>query len=284
MRALDVKKTKEQLSILEVVTRAYSEIASMNMKRTRDDVLSNRDFLADLATVFDDVRLSFAEELQKTKKKKGGEEITFLSHNGKTVSVLLSSNSGLYGKIVAETFNLFAQEVAKNKTEVTIVGRQGLALFTAAFPGKAHTYFDVEDKNVDQHTFSQFARHIVEYDEIHLFYGKFHNIVKQQPDMLPINSKIDLTTGDRKAVKFLFEPNITSIIQFFERELFASLLTQTMQESNLAKYASRVIAMDEASSRITQERKKMTQLEMALLHREANKKQLNVVSSLMQIL
>ena len=285
IRAKEIDKISEQLSVLEIITRAFSELASTHMKHTRTEVLTNREFVTDISLVFDEVRASYADELAKKQLGSRGKDgkITFLSHNGKTVSVLLSANSGLYGKIVADTFDLFKKEVAQNNTEITIVGRQGLPLFNSLFPKRAYTFFDIEDRERDQGQLSALARHIVQYDEIHLFYGKFHNIVSQTPDVLSISSKIDLTPKSGNRRKYIFEPDIITILQFFESELFTSLLSQTMQESTLAKLASRVLSMDAATDRISQERKKLAKIQMAMIHREANKKQLNSLSGILSI-
>jgi ATP synthase F1 gamma subunit len=271
----------QELQVLDLVTRAFSEVASSNMKKTRSGVLENRDFITDISKIFEDVRAEYAKE---NLKNATSSKITFLAHNGKTVSVLLSSTSGLYGEIVAETFDIFKGEVRKDASEVTIVGKQGIRLFTSIFPGKAYTFFDMDDTGSTQSQLSDLARHIVQYDEIHLFYGKFHSVLVQKPEMLPIRSQIDIApiAGDR--IHYLFEPDLISILRFFESELFASLLTQTVQESTLAKMASRVLAMDASSARISLERKRLSKLENTLRHREDNKKQLNNLSAILNVL
>jgi len=50
--------------------------------------------------------ISYAYKVYKSSLK-GKEKYTVLNTNGKTVSVLLSSNSGLYGDIIINTFDLF---------------------------------------------------------------------------------------------------------------------------------------------------------------------------------
>jgi hypothetical protein len=56
-----------------------------------------------------------------------------------------------------------------------------------------------------------------------------------------------------------------------------------VQESTLAKMASRVLAMDASSGRITLERKRLLKLENSLKHREDNKKQLNSLSAILNV-
>lgn len=283
MRLKDIATLNQELLILELVTTAFSEVASTNMKKTRNGVLTNRDFITEISSIFEDVRAEYTEQYLRQKRSQKG-KITFLAHNGKTVTVLLSSTSGLYGEIVSETFNLFKTEAEQNNSEITIVGKQGVRLFNATFPGRAYTYFDLDDNSTNQSELAAIARHIVQYDEIHLYYGKFHSVLIQRPEMLPIRSQLDVVPVSNKRTHYLFEPDIISILRFFESELFASLLTQTVQESTLAKLASRVLAMDASGDRIGIERRKLLRIENNLRHRENNKKQLNSLSGILNVL
>ncbi len=283
MRLKDIAGITDELQVLELITSAFSEVASTNMKKTRSGVLDNREFIAEISKIFEEVRAEYNSQYIK-KKIVVNNKLTFLSHNGKTVSVLLSATSGLYGEIVAETFELFKKEAAQNNSEVTIVGKQGVRLFTAAYPGRAFTYFDMNDSSSTQSQLSALARHIVQYDEIHLFYGKFHSVLVQRAEMLPIQSQIDVSPQSKERTHYIFEPDIISILRFFESELFASLLTQTVQESTLAKLASRVLAMDASSARIEIERKKLTKVANSLRHRENDKKQLNSLSGILNMI
>src|SRR5258708_4594826 len=98
---------------------------------------------------------------------------------------------------------------------------------------------------------SLLIRHLVEYEEIHIYYGKFKSIVSQTPDVIIISSETDISEIKKtKTVKYLFEPSLEKILMFFEIEMFSSVFEQMVKESQLAKFASRMFAMDAASQRI----------------------------------
>lgn len=281
----EIDENISQLMGLNTMTQAYEEIASIRMKRTRDSVLSNRQFLADLNKVFDQVRVSYARQvaaLAQAEGEKGAKKITFLAHNGKTVSVLLSANTGLYGDIVRKTFDLFLEEVHQDKTEVTIVGRHGLGLFLQKAPERPYTYFELPDHGVVFEQLSEIVRHIVQYEEIHVFYGKFLNVITQNPDMYSVSSDITLpeSRGEVK-VSYLFEPTLEQILVFFETELFASLVDQAVRESQLAKFASRVMAMNRAGENIKESLKTLKFEKLRLRHQTINRKQLNSLPSML---
>jgi len=271
-----------RISGLQTLVRAYGEIAAIRMRKTRTSVLANRDFLNQLNSVFEDVRASYAHEVKAlAKKTKGPAQVTFLAHNGKTVSVLISANTGLYGEIVQSTLKLFLEEVRQNVSEVSIVGKHGLSLFLAEEPNRPYSYFELPDDRVESSDLVEIIKHIVQYSEIHVFYGKFQSVITQRPEKLEVSAEISLTTDTRQKPRhYLFEPSLESVLTFFETEIFASNFEQVIREAQLAKFASRVLAMDRADENTKEEIKRLYFEKSRLRHRSINKKLLNAISSL----
>lgn len=288
----DLKDEIYELNSLRSLVEAYEEIASVRMKKTRDTVLKNRQFVNEINNIFEEVRSSFAKEynalLRKKallgKKGKTGDKVTLLSHNGKTVSVFLSANTGLYGDIVKKTFDLFIEEVRNSDSEVTIVGRQGLTLLNAEEPDRPYTYFELSDHELRAHELDEIIKHIVQYEVINVYYGSFENVVRQNPKMLRVSAEIDLTESKKESkASYLFEPELEKILVFFETQMFASLFDQTVREGQLAKYASRVMAMDKAFENIQEGLGKLRLQKLRVAHRRMNKKQLNMLSSVLYL-
>ena len=271
-----------RISGLQTLVRAYGEIAAIRMRKTRTSVLANRDFLNQLNSVFEDVRASYAHEVKAlAKKTKGPAQVTFLAHNGKTVSVLISANTGLYGEIVQSTLKLFLEEVRQNVSEVSIVGKHGLSLFLAEEPNRPYSYFELPDDRVESNDLVEIIKHIVQYSEIHVFYGKFQSVITQRPEKLEVSAEISLATDTRQELRhYLFEPTLEGVLTFFETEIFASNFEQVIRESQLAKFASRVLAMDRADENTKEEIKRLYFEKNRLKHRSINKKLLNAISSL----
>lgn len=276
-----------ELAILQTVSRAYAEIASFRMQKTRSGVLLNRNFLNSISKVFQDILVSYKEEVQKLSKQKVSKDnknITFLAHNGKTVAVFLSANVGLYGDIVDKTFQKFASEIRGTDVEVTIIGKLGLSMFKDLFPNTNYTYFDFPDNDLRTDLLGEIISHLVAYEEIRIYYGKFRSVITQEPEVSKISSSlIDLENQQQVQVnprKYIFEPSLDRILVFFESEIFASLMDQIMRESQLAKLASRITAMTKAGENISLRLKKMQLEKLRLVHAIANKKQVNSVSSL----
>ncbi len=271
----EIKEHIETLNLLIGLTEAYSDVSSQRMKKIREGVITSREFLSGIDGIFRELRNSQKREIARLARKRGKGTVTFLAHNGKTASVFIAANAGLYGDIVGRVFNNFISEVRSKNTEVTIVGKFGLSLFLSAEPTRPYTYFDYPDYGDSPEDLSQITRHLVSYEEIHIYYGKFKNLAYQEPVSIVIAAETQLGNGesDAKITKYLFEPDLNDILSFFEGEMFTSTFEQAIHEAQLAKFSSRMIAMDKAGEKVKEELKKVKMDHLKMTHYLAGKKQ-----------
>jgi len=284
MNKQDYKNELNELTVLRTITQVYSQVASFWMKRTADSVIKSRDYLAEMNQVFITVFSSYTEQLHRIARRKSlfsKGKITFLAHNGKKVAVFMAANSGFYGDILKKTFDLFLNEVRINNYEVTIVGRQGVSLFLSEEPTRPYTFFELSDERIDQNQLVDLVHHLVQYDEIRIYHGKFINFLTQEPVvfLIPSDPYPNLKDGDKKR-HFLFEPTIESILIFFEKQIFTSIFEQTIRESQLAKFGSRLQVMDRSGENIKNGIQRLREKQLRFVHQEANKKQLARYSSI----
>lgn len=275
----DITEEIIEISSLRELTQVYGEIASTRMKKIRGYVLRNREYLGAIKSIFEDTLAAYAQKISKLVaegKLSKGSQVTFLAHNGKPVSVLISSNTGFFGSIVKETFDKFIAEVRQENAEVTIVGKVGRSLFLEAEPRRPYIFFDLPDYGIDTTKLAEVIKHLVQYSQIKIYYGKFQSVVTQRPDIQTISAGTQVTgdVADPK-VQYLFEPNVEDILMFFETQIFASVFDQSIRESQLSKFASRIIAMDAASQNIEKRISLLNLKKLANMHKTANDKQLN---------
>lgn len=278
----EIQQNLDTLNLLIGLTEAYSQVSSQRMRKIRQGVLTSRDFYAEIDKLFRELRASQKREIMRlAKKKKAADMVTFLAHNGKTSSVFISANAGLYGDIIGRVFNKFLTEVRQKNTEVTIIGKFGLSLFLNAEPNRPYTYFDYPDFGENPEDLAAIVKHLVSYEEIHIFYGKFKNVAYQDPVSVVISAETQLNEKevDKEIPKYMYEPNLSEILAFFEGEMFTSTFEQALRESQLAKFSSRMVAMDAASERVKQELKKVRIDQLKLMHYLSNKKQQSIFSS-----
>lgn len=282
----DIKNEIDQVGSLRDLTKVYGEIASSRMKKIRGHVLRNRQFLQSISDIFNETLKAYSAKLReyvKSGKVKKGGKVTFLAHNGKAVAVLISANTGFYGDVIKNTFEKFIEEIGKDKNlEVTIIGRVGRSLFTSREPERPFVYFELPDFGVDLSKTNEVIKHLVQYEEIQVFYGKFHSVVTQLPEVQNIiaGAPVGESSSSGVNIAYIFEPSIEDILMFFETQIFASLFDQSIRESQLAKFASRILAMDRANINIEERVKKLKHKKMTLMHKLSNTKQLNSLSSI----
>jgi len=91
-----------------------------------------------------------------------------------------------------------------------------------------------------------------EFDEVYIGYMHFINILKQEPKftkILPI--KIEDVLGTEKVenqeMNFIFEPDISQVLNFLLPEYFETQILASLLESNASENAARMISMRNAT-------------------------------------
>lgn len=256
---------------LKGFVQVYEEVAAGRMQKVRAAVLKARQFLDGLATVFAEVKLSYIKE-------RGGVQLdSKLNSNGRTVAVFLSANSGLYGDIVERTFQSFIEYIADTKAEAVVVGKLGLRMIQERHAEILYNYFDLSDDQVDLDSLRLIMRYLLQYERIMVFYGKFSSILNQSPTISSISgdSLPEVNLRDKPQNLYLFEPNVGEILRVFESEILSSIFEQTMHESLLAKFASRLQHLDRSLQNIEKRLEKLGFELKSLSHKIDNRKQLS---------
>lgn len=270
---------------LKMLTQAYEEISVIKMQRVRDSVLKNRDFITGVSYVYYDVKMSYKQQILQFMKQKNEKNISSFStikKNGKSVSVLLSANNKLYGDIILKVFYLFMQNIKDSNSDIVIVGKLGRELYEQWDIKKPYTYFEIPDADLKIEDLKEIISHIINYEKVNVFYGKFTNIVNQISTFSDISGEqsFDTETKVGPTYKFIFEPSLEKILNFFETQMFASFFKQTIHEFHLARLASRVKAMEEAIYNIDNKRKELKKDLKRAQRLIDNNKQINTIAGI----
>lgn len=285
----ELQQNIELVNTMKVITQAYEEISIMRMQKIRNSVLKTRDFLVNLSGVYYDAKQShnrFMRILIEADEADTISPYAILPINGKKLAVYLSANERMNGDIISKVFHGFANYIKANPdNEILIVGRIGKELYLqrSDLP-KNYIYLEIPDDNVKLEHMKDLVEHMVRYQEINMFYGKFLNVVNQEAAVSnitgdkPFDSKIfhneqKAREEEQSKRKFLYEPSIEDIYKFFETQIFSALLKHTIDESHLARYASRIKAMDESMANIDIKAKALQSEERKLKKSTQNKKQ-----------
>lgn len=275
-----IKTETDGLLSLEGLVEVYEEIASSRMQKVRTAVLQSRQFLEGLLKVFERVKAAYLSRSEVI--------ITTRPKNGKTVAVFISANSGLYGDIVDRTFDIFAHTVKKENPEIVVLGKLGLKMINDKLSGRLYNYYDFSDEGVDIESFQMIMRYLMQFEKILVFYGKFKSILYQEPVVTSVSGDAEVAVtdiivgpeGKKTAMQFLFEPSFEEIVRIFNGEILASIFEQTLHESQLAKFAARMLALDKSEENIEKRLAKINLEAVRLTHRMQNKRQLSAMSGI----
>ncbi len=272
---LEIDMTKLGKEVAEV----FESSAASRIQLIRDNIVKTRSFLDEVSVVYRQVMQSYFASLQGKGEYQGGKrqpngdkELAILHKNGKIALVLLSANRGLYGdlplKIVEEFGNQYKKLSAApvNKSvDIIVVGRLGQFLLEN-FPVDnkilSFTAFPLDDDNPSNKDIQTIIDKLVVYEEVFVSYGKFQSLLTQVPETVNIsggNTIAETASGGNRATdrqfiqaassddhkrRILFEPSLQSIAAFFEQEVLSANFQQLLYEMQLARLASRMVAMD----------------------------------------
>lgn len=271
---------------LQMLATAYEEISVIKMRFARDSVVHTRGFLFSLSNVFYNVKSSYKNRVLEAMKQHtdSGKPLQFTTHqtNGKEIHVFLSANNKLYGEILSGVFELFKQRTINSTADVVIVGKAGEELYKNAGINKPYTYFQIPDIESTIEDLKPVLTHVLSYETVTVFHGKFINVITQEPFASNITGDVPLESGDRsiKEYSFIFEPSIEELLTFFQSQMFFALFKQTIHEAELARYASRIKAMEEAMEYIHTRLQSLTLLQKRVDRRISNKRQLERIAGM----
>lgn len=264
----------ELLTSLKTMLETYAEIAASRMQRTRRQVLQQRAFLSGLSEIFQQVQASYRNEVTRFREKET------IRKKRKTALVLLSANTGLYGDLVRRSLALFLQNLKAIEATPIIIGRIGRLLFQEARPGGTFTYFDLPDVIIEIDNLRSIIQELVAYENVLVIHGEFQSIIMQTPRMAVISGTLATSSSGLPRMKYLFEPSLSEVMRFFETEVFASIFEQSVAESQLAKFASRMMTLDSADEYLNTSLKQVNLERIKEKHAIHNKKQLSAFSGM----
>ncbi|MEN9388950.1 MAG: synthase subunit gamma [Candidatus Parcubacteria bacterium] len=278
-----VKQLKEEytvtLNIRDLVS-TYQEIASIRMRSIRDFVLKNREYFDGVNKVFSLVLNSYQSELENLSIHNKGATSLF-RRNGKKVAILLASNTLLYGSIVYETFDKFKDFVTEEPTsDLVIVGKVGKRMFEDAGLTRPYTYFELSDSLDDSKHLHIISDFILQYETVIVYHGSFKTILSQAPTQTLLTGGEVESKKANKNIHFFFEPNLHSVLTYFENQIIASNFEQAVNEGYLSKFASRMISLDIALNGIDKHVKVLNLKKQKVKHYMTNKKQQDTLSGI----
>jgi F0F1-type ATP synthase gamma subunit len=142
-------------------------------------------------------------------------------------------------------------------------------------PNSLYNYFDFSDDKVDWVQLSVVMRYLLKFDQVIVFYGQFKSIAVQHVEATDImgEQKQILSETDQTKAAYLFEPSAEEIVRVFSSEIVSSVFEQSVHESQLAKFASRIIHLDQSLEQVESKIKQNDYVGRQIAHKYFSKKQ-----------
>ncbi len=280
----------EDLTGIKEIVGASEEIASMKMRGIRTQVLQSRDINTELAEIYREVTISYKNQIlmllhEKNHNPLGGKadnvNLSLKKGNGKSACVFLSANSGFFSKILEKTYREFVSYLEQHDVVPVIIGEFGKRLFTNDYPNREYVFYTFSENQTSEASFKQITKDLAEYANVIIFYARFESLASQTVSSLDVSGQEKpLSQEAINTVHYLFEPSLEKILAFFESEIFAGIIQQTVTESELARYASRITTLDIARENISNKLKAINLEKRFATHRMINKKQTEAISGI----
>lgn len=229
----------EQGQALKLISQAYTEIASAKLKVIRNQVERYRIYLENLAQV------------HRAVKQVGAERKMLPVKNGQTISLVITSNYHFYGSVNVDLIKYFISQMQVHPTEQIIIGKTAQLYLQGVSYNQKYDLVLLKGDYPNFDELSALVNKIKDYSQILIFFSKMKTVMVQQPTFSDITQTSFLKMPSPNAPKvrerpFIFEPELTQILSFFESQVTNLLLQQTFLESELSRTASRLISNDQA--------------------------------------
>lgn len=267
----------QNLGAIQEIANVYQQVAAIRMRRIKDVVIQNRSFYESLSQVYLETERIYLKTYKEVYKQ---------SSNGKSVAVLMTANTGLYGSVIKNVLDLFTKDHAESGADLVVVGRLGRNWIQALRLKKPFKYFDLPDgtDNIDL-GIKQIFDYVSKYANLSVYHGIFKNIVEQPAQVTEVTQKMEPLKGDVEqkldkaaTTSFLFEPSIDKVLQRFEEQLVYAFFDQSVYESALAKFGSRMMSLDTANQNISKALLSMRMSAVKIKHKKQNSKQMEQIS------
>jgi ATP synthase F1 gamma subunit len=262
----------------KMLTQAYQEHAIVQINLARYSVLASREFMEELAEIFYNVKNSYELYLKSLTGSEKAAHIDRIKKNGREVLVLLSSNGKFYGDLVSKVCRMFANQARSSNADILIVGKEGKKFYESTGIKRPYAYIELSDTTISLEMLKPLIEAIIGYQKATIFYGKFNNIIVQEAVQSSLSGDMPADAQKKAQNKedFMFEPTLERVMEFFESQILSMLLNQTVSEGKLARFASRIKAMESAQNNLLKQLGLLNRRSRRLRSMETNKKQLQL--------
>jgi len=236
------RKELDDLETIRFVTSALFEVSAEKIDSLRSSFERNASFYDEIGKLYGYVKRS---ALTHGQLKEGTHD------SPQKISVAFTSNSRFYGSVNTDVMNLFVKSMHDTQSDYMIIGRMGeyfMRNFSELAGHASFLSFEGDDPTMEE--VNAFLKKVSEYDQVYVFHSTFVNIFTQKISVLDIaHTPTPNSSEQKESADYIFEPELPKILAFFETRVRYLLFQRIMLESELARTAARLMAMNKAQDR-----------------------------------
>ena len=249
-RIAELKKNLDEYRAAELTASALEDLSAMRLAGIRSGFERNRTFYAGIRDLYGIVR-KFGETKNPIEKPK----------EKKQLFVALTSNKRFYGSLMREVIAALARSLAQlPSSDALVVGRAGWQYVEQMNLTKQVRQMILEEDMPSAEEFDKLLDYFSQFDRVLVLYPKFINPFRQDVGIEDITQSPERAIPDVKqkdeaaAVEdagptYIFEPESSAILSFFDAQVQRVLLQGVLLEAELARTAARLLRLEEAQAR-----------------------------------
>lgn len=203
--------------------KTYQQMAAQKMVEVQKKISSTKDYYDGLARISTDVGLDI-DSIDKEKPQ---------------AVLLLTAEGRMYGDILDRVFAAFLESIKKNtKVEIFVYGKIGAQMLTMVMPEKKFVEIGLEE-----------VKKMVETRRVEIFHGEYKNLAYQEASSSSIEGMVltrDTSETESLKLRYFYEPSISDVSERFRNNLTSGLVWFTLNQSEMALSAARVIHLEKA--------------------------------------
>lgn len=251
----EIRGRIKSIQSTEKITRAMKMVASVKFRKAQQNVISARPYAKKLGNILRNLIPSiedFNNELLKEREVK------------KVCVVLVSSDRGLCGSFntnlikhsVSAINDKYSEYINKHDLTLITVGKKSYDFFNKKHYDIYARYINVFDKLVFSDA-EKIVNEIIKgykekkFDKVVLIYNEFKSVVQSkivEEQFLPIAAYKENNESNHSVSNYIFEPSSLEIVNELLPRHLNTQMWQVMLESYASEQASRMTAMDSATT------------------------------------
>ncbi len=227
------------------LTGAFEGIASIQIAKTKNQVLKAQEFFDELWKIYSQLRVDSLFRFGRTDEVKAIDKELFIA---------ITAEGGFSGDIDQKLITWMLTQYDKDKQDIIILGHHGaIQLTQMGISFKKYFKLPTKDQNINV---APLIKEVAKYRTTSVFYQTYVSLMVQDIKRIELGKAVQQAGGKTEKSKetiseetYIFEPTTFDVVAHLESSMLEISLSQVILDSKLAQYASRFRAMTVSHSR-----------------------------------